>query len=433
MSQTLALIDCNNFFVSCERVFNPKLWGRPVVVLSNNDGCVVARSNEAKALGVGMAVPWYQVKSLARQHNIIALSSNYALYADMSNRVMRLLAQFSPLQEVYSIDECFLDLTGFKHIEHGDLTAYGQSMRATVMRSLGLPVSVGISSTKTLAKLAGHVAKTEALQGGTGVCDFTAWKDVALDHCLDKIPVGEVWGVGRRTRPQLEEVNIVSALDLKHAPLARVRRQFSVTLERTVAELNGLACITLDDAPAAQQQIMSSRSFGKPVFDLEELAESVTSYTTRAAIKLREQGSLAGAIQVHIRTSPFRNNASQYSETVTMPFVAPSSDTRHLVAAALVGLKKIYRPGYAYAKAGVVLTHLIAAKDKPRTLFDNNVPEVQRSNTLMSVMDQINGSFGTGAVRLCGEGTQQTWRMRSEKKSPCYTTDITAIPHASAV
>jgi len=426
MSRTLALIDCNNFYVSCERVFNPKLQGMPVVVLSNNDGCVVARSNEVKALGVRMGVPWFQIQDLARTHGILAFSSNYTLYADMSNRVMRLLSRFSPNQEVYSIDECFLDLTGFEHI---GLTSYGQEIRKTILRHVGLPVCVGMASTKTLAKLANHVAKKRELFDG--VCDFTAFSAKDLDTLLAEIEVGEVWGVGPRIAPRLADMGIITVLDLKRAQPPWIRQRFSLTLAKTVAELNGDSCIDMEDVAPPRQQIMSSRSFGTPVFELAELQQSVASYTARAAEKLRDQASLAGAVQVYIQTNPFKETVPQYSQSLTVPVPTPTSDTRPLLSAALAGLRQIYRSGFAYSKSGITLMNLIPANRRVATLFDD--PEqLARSDALMKAMDRINRHFGKGTIRLLGEGIDQRWKMRANNKSPCYTTRITDLVVARA-
>ena len=426
MPRPIALIDCNNFFVSCERAFNPKLHARPVVVLSNNDGCVVARSNEVKALGVRMGVPWFKIQDLAKKHGIIALSSNYALYADMSNRVMSVLSRFSPLQEVYSIDECFLDLSGFEPL---GLSGYGQSMRETIQRHLGLPVCVGMASTKTLAKLANHVAKKQTIF--QGVCDFDDFSAQELDRTLGEIDVGEVWGVGGRTTPRLIEMGIRTVLDLKQTPPARIRQRFSVVLERTVAELNGDSCIAIEELAPPKQQIMCSRSFGAPVFDLVELSQSVISYTSRAAVKLRNQASLAGAVQVSIRTNPFRENEPQYCPGITVPLESPTDNTQALVGAALFGLKQIFRPGFSYAKSAIMLMDIIPADKRPMTLFDD--PEhIARSDALMKTMDRINREFGKGAIRLMGEGRDQRWQMRTSNRSPCYTTLITDVAVAKA-
>jgi len=292
--RAIALVDCNNFFVSCERLFQPKLEGKPVVVLSNNDGCVVSRSQEAKDLGIRMAAPWFQMKGLAKHHGIIALSSNYTLYADISNRVMRLLSQYCPDQEVYSIDESFLDLTGMPRSSGSDsLTEYAQTIRGTIRRCVGIPVCVGIAPSKTLAKLANHVAKKQKQYHS--VCDFNALTARVLDNLLAKIGVGEVWGVGRRSTERLQQMGIDSVLELKYSPARRVRAEFGVVMERIVAELNGVACLELDDVTPPRQQIICSRSFGMPVSLLADLEQAVIAYTSRAAEKLRGQHSSRAA------------------------------------------------------------------------------------------------------------------------------------------
>ena len=330
MSQ-FALVDGNNFYVSCERVFNPKLEGKPVVVLSNNDGCAVARSAEVKALGVKMGTPWFQMKDLARKHGIIALSSNYELYADLSNRMMSLLGRFSPDQEIYSIDECFLGLDGFHHY---DILSYGQEIRQTVKQWIGIPVCVGVAPTKTLAKLANHCAKKN-LAGSEGVCDLGCLSPTALSSLFSKIPVGEVWGVGRRLSAQLGERGIASVEDLRTANAKILRREFSVVLERTIAELNGISCLAMEDAVPNKQQIMSSRSFGQYVYDLEPLKEAVASYIAIAAEKLRSQGSRAGMVQVYIRTNPHKENVPQYQRGLMVSLPEPSDDTLRLTKLAL--------------------------------------------------------------------------------------------------
>lgn len=302
-NRSIALIDVNNFYVSCERVFNPKLEGRPVVVLSNNDGCAVARSNEVKALGVRMGQPWFQLKDLAKKHGIIAYSSNYALYADMSNRVMDILAMFSPHQEIYSIDECFLDLTGFKT---KNLAPYGQHIRQTIKQWTGLPVCVGIGSTKTLAKLANHMAKKNP--EWNGVCDFNSLSFQQQADWFQRTGVGEIWSIGKRLAPRLQEIGIKTVLDLKTASPSQMRARFSVVMEKTIREINGTACIELEEINPSRKQIISSRSFGIPVSDLASLEESVTLYISRAAEKLRRQQSCAGSVHVSIRTSRFNEN-----------------------------------------------------------------------------------------------------------------------------
>lgn len=415
MQRAIALVDCNNFYVSCERLFQPKLEGKPVVVLSNNDGCVVSRSQEVKDLGIRMAAPWFQLKDIARKHGIIAFSSNYTLYADISNRVMRLLSQFSPDQEIYSIDESFLDLTGIS-----DLTRYGQTMRGAIRQCVGIPVCVGIASSKTLAKLANHAAKKRPQYGG--VCNFNEMPEPELDALLAGIGAGEVWGVGRRTAAKLQAMCITSVLDLKRAPAKRIRGEFSVVMERTVAELNGVACLELDEVTPPRQQIICSRSFGMPVCALADLEQAVIAYTTRAAEKLRRQHSLAGGIQVYLRTNPHKDKEPQYQQGFTVPLPDPTDDTRLLCRAALNGLRQIYRSGYAYQKTGVMLTEIIPSTARPRTLFDD-VGAQQKSGALMAALDRINRSMGSGTVQLLGEGVRKNWAMRRGNVSGRYTTE----------
>jgi len=418
VQRAIALVDCNNFYVSCERLFQPRLEGKPVVVLSNNDGCVVSRSQEIKNLGVKMAMPWFQLKNLAKRHGIIALSSNYTLYADISNRVMRLLSQYSPDQEVYSIDESFLDLTGMDGIS--DLTEYAQTMRSTIKRCVGIPVCVGIAPSKTLAKLANHVAKKH--KQFHGVCDFNAMSARVLDNLLARIEVGEVWGVGRRSTERLQQMGINTALELKFSPAKRVRAEFGVVMERIVAELNGEACLELDEVTPPRQQIICSRSFGMPVTLLEDLEQAVIAYASRAAEKLRDQQSLAGGIQVYIRTSPHKKEAQQYQQAILLPLFEPTDDTRLLCRTALSALRQIYRSGFEYQKAGVMLTEIIAVSARPRTLFED-VAAQQKSTALMSTLDSINRRMGSGTLQLLGEGVSKNWSMRRGNKSQRYTTE----------
>ncbi|MEO6975777.1 MAG: Y-family DNA polymerase [Gallionella sp.] len=421
MQRAIALVDCNNFYVSCERLFRPSLEGRPVVVLSNNDGCVVSRSQEVKDLGIKMAVPWFQMKVLAKRHGIIALSSNYTLYADISNRVMRLLSQYSPNQEIYSVDECFLDLTGMPDSSGPcSLTEYAQTVRGTIKQCVGIPVCVGIAPSKTLAKLANHVAKKQKQYHS--VCDFNAMSARALDNLLAKIEVGEVWGVGRRSAERLQRMDITTVLELKYSPAKRVRAEFGVVMERIVAELNGEACIGLDEITPLRQQIICSRSFGLPVSSLSDLEQAVVTYTSRAAEKLRAQHSVAGGIQVYIRTNPHKDQEHQYQPALLLPLSESTNDTRLLCHAALDALRQIYRGGYAYQKAGVMLTEIIAATARPRTLFDD-VAAQQKSTVLMETLDRINRRMGSGTMQLLGEGTRKNWSMRRGNASQRYTTE----------
>jgi len=414
-TRQIALIDVNNFYVSCERVFNPKLKHKPVVVLSNNDGCAVARSNEVKALGIGMGAPWFKFQDLAKQHGIVAMSSNYALYADMSNRVMSILRDFSPQQEVYSIDESFLDLTSFNS---KDLIHYGQQMRQRILQWTGLPVCVGIGSTKTLSKLANHCAKKR--KEFNSVCNFNTMPAIDLDHLLNQIEVGEIWGVGRKLAPKLQALGLNTVLDLKRASPERLRQQFSVVMEKTIRELNGTVCIEMEDIAPAKQQILSSRSFGYPVTDYESLAQSVTLYMSSAAGRCRKQMSFAGAVQVFITTSPFKPDAPFYSNAMTIALPSPTQDTRMLVNAALWGLKQIYRPNYQYVKAGVMLSELVPMEGVQTDLF-SQVAASPKSNALMTAMDSINKKMGKEAIKLASEGFARPWKMKQGNKSPSYT------------
>lgn len=410
---SFALIDVNNFYVSCERLFNPRLAGRAVVVLSNNDGCVIARNAAAKALGIAMAVPYFQAAKLLRPHGGVALSSNYALYADMSNRVMRILASYSPQQEVYSIDECFLDMAGMS-----ELATRGRQMRERIGQWVGLPVCVGFAASKTLAKLANHCAK-KGLAGSDGVCDFHALPAAAVDRLLERLRASEVWGVGRRLGEQLAALGINSARQLRDADASRLRRRFSVTMERTIMELRGVSCLSLEEMAPAKQQIMCSRSFGQPVFDLADLREAVASYCARAAEKLRGQGSLSSAVQVYLQTNPFRPDEAQYCPALSVPLPYASADSRLIVRAALAGLAAIYRPGYRYKKAGVMLLGLQPAGQVTASLFETSKPH---SAALMQAIDAINRRQGQGSIRLAAEGLLKPWQMRRERMSPCYTT-----------
>jgi DNA polymerase V len=422
-------VDVNNCYVSCERLFRPDLLNKPVVVLSNNDGCVVARSAEAKALGVAMGVPWFKLKGFATQHSIVALSSNYPLYADMSNRIMSLLATYSARQEVYSIDECFLDLT-----EHGHdhLTAYAQTMRLQIAKWLGLPVCVGIASTKTLAKLANHVAKKQPLW--RGVCDLTTLDKSALDALLAEIPVSAVWGVGQQHTQALMKLGVVTVRDLRDADSSFIRKRFSVVLERTVQELRGVACLPLEWGRPAKQQIMSSRSFGRPVHTLAELTEAVTLYVTRAALKLRQQNSLAGAIQVQIRTNPHQPRAPQYSPSIIVPLSQPSADTLVLNAAAVHGLAQIFQSGYAYVKAGVMLLELLPGTQLVSDLFADTAHSSRRM-TLMHTMDRINRKYGQQVIGagVAGMTERRDWMMKQGQKTPNYTTRWSELAVVQAV
>ena len=419
MMKSIAIIDVNNFYVSCERVFNPKLENKPVVVLSNNDGCAISRSNEAKALGIKMGTPWFKLKAFAKQENVTALSSNYTLYLDMSHRVMALLSRFSPDQEIYSIDESFLDLTTFKS---KDLIKYGQQIKTKIKQWTGLPVSIGIGSTKTLSKLANHIAKKNA--SFKGVCNLNVMDEDTLDAWMSHIPVSDVWGVGRSLTPKLNQLGIMSALDLKLADPDYIRQQFSIVLEKTVRELNGTMCIELQDAEEPNKEIMVSRSFGRRVKDKQELIEAVTSYTSRAAERMRKQSSVATSLYIYIRTSP-HDDKKQYANGVNIPLFQPSDDTMVLTNTALLGLDYIYREGFDYQKAGITLCNLTSKYKVQGHLFNDTI-----SHSRMKIMDTINQRW-KGKLKLGSEGVTKEWEMKANFKSRNYTTNWDQLMIAS--
>jgi DNA polymerase V len=421
-----ALVDCNNFYASCEKLFNPKIKDRPVVVLSNNDGCVVARSAEVKALGIPMGVPWFKLRDEAKRYGIVAFSSNYALYADLSNRVVEVLSAFSPNIEVYSIDESFLELSGFEG-RAGGLAGYGDEMKQRIADWLGLAVCVGIGTSKTQAKLANHCAK-KSLAGSNGVCDFTTMAPAALTELYQKIEVGEVWGVGRKISARLEAMGIKTVQQLRDADAETIRNQFSVVVERTVRELRGVSCLDMQEVVPDKQQIMSSRSFGQLVYDLAELEEAVASYVAKAAEKLRHQDSLAGTVQVYIRTNVFKPEFPQYQRAFTVPLPNATADTRVLTAWALRVLRRIYRPGYGYHKAGIMLSNIVPAANQQFSLFASVGAGDAQSKKLMGVLDGINVKFGRGSVKLAAEGVDKVWQMRRGNLSPRYTTEWECLP-----
>ena len=416
----IALVDVNNFYVSCERVFRPDLEGKPVVVLSNNDGCVVARSAEVKALGIPMGQPWFQMRELAREHRILAFSSNYTLYGDLSARVMSVLGQFAPDQEVYSIDESFLDFTRQPQL---DLTATGQAIRHRVKQWVGVPVSVGIGSTKTLAKLANHIAKKQPVW--KGVCDLDTLAPPDRDALLARIEVREVWGVGRQTAGKLAAQGIVSVADLKAADPRRIGERYSVVLERTVRELRGDACIDLEEDAPPKQQIIASRSFGAPVWTEAELAESLRAYMGRAAEKLRRQHGVAGRVGVWLETNRHRLQDAQYHPSATLPLAVPSDDTAVLTQAARTLLHHLFREGYRYVKAGVMLLELGERGVEQGQLFADAPPASNPARSaLMATLDRVNAKWGKGTLGIGSAGLQQPrrWAMKRGTMTPAYTT-----------
>ncbi|QZA82269.1 Y-family DNA polymerase [Deefgea piscis] len=421
----IALVDVNNFYVSCQRVFEPKLIGKPVVVLSNNDGCVVARSAEVKALGIKMGAPWHQLREFAEQEGIIARSSNYALYADMSHRVMTILNRFSPNQEIYSIDECFLSFDGLPQ----DHTELGQEIRRTVLQWTGLPVCVGIAPTKTLAKLANHTAKKQA--PFNSVCEWFKLSPGQQDAQMQSLAASEVWGIGRKISERMALEGIHTIADLRAANADQIRQRYSIVVQRTVHELRGIPSIELEESTPDKQQILCSRSFGQTIYTEQELGQAISTYIARAAEKLRKQGSVAGSLAVFIRTNPFRPKDPQYSQHILVPLTQASDDTLLLTRAALWVLKRIYRTGFAYAKAGVMLCDL-----QPRTavqghLFLQTADPIKRA-ALNKVMDDINRQWGRGSIRVASAGFNHGWKMRQNRESLHWTTRWAEIPIVKA-
>jgi DNA polymerase V len=417
--QQLALVDCNNFYVSCERLFRPDLNGQPIVVLSNNDGCIVSRSNEAKALGIGMGQPWFQIKELAEEHGVLALSSNYALYADLSNRVMTILANYSPRQEIYSIDECFVDLTGT-----AELRAVSYAMRETVRRWSGIPVCVGIGPTKTLAKLANHVAKKHPRS--KGVFNYNDLSEAQQIKLLSQLPVSEVWGVGRKLTQRLAEQDISTALDLREAHTPTMRAQFGVVMEKTQRELQGLACIELQEITPPRQQIIASRSFGQAVEECAVIKDAVSSFVANACAKLRGQDSCAAVVQVFLMTNRFRPELPQYNPSLAIALPQPSSDSLLINRWAGWLVDHMWKPGYAYKKAGVMLSEITPAGQQQGDLLA--APAAAEDGKLMRALDSLNQRYWRGTVKLSTQGAGLLWQMRQDSKSPAYTTDWDGLP-----
>jgi DNA polymerase V len=417
--QHIALVDCNNFYVSCERIFRPDLNKVPVVVLSNNDGCVVSRSNEAKALGVRMGQPWFECKALAEEHGILALSSNYALYADMSNRVMQILSDYSPRSEVYSIDECFVDLTGMPRLRE-----VSYAMRERVGRWTGMSVCVGIGPTKTLSKLANHVAKKHPRS--KGVFNYNALTDAQKSKLLTQLPVSEVWGVGRKLTQRLAAHGIATVQDLRVAHTPTLRAEFGVVIEKTQRELQEVACIDFQQEVPDKQQIISSRSFGNAVTELPVLKDALSLFVANACAKLRKQNSQAALIQVFLQTNRFRKDQPQYMPCLAVPLPRPTHDTLEVNRWADVLCERMYKPDYAYKKAGIVLSEISPVTHHQADWIE---PDMLISNDkLMQALDGLNQRFGRGAVTVSTQGAYKEWQMRQERQSPNYTTCWEDVP-----
>ncbi|MBY5256869.1 Y-family DNA polymerase [Citrobacter amalonaticus] len=411
-----ALVDVNSFYASCETVFRPDLKGKPVVVLSNNDGCVIARSAEAKLLGVKMGDPYFKQKELFRRCGVVCFSSNYELYADMSNRVMTTLEEMSPRCEIYSIDEAFCDLTGVRNCRV--LEDFGRELQDAVYRNTRLAVGVGIGQTKTLAKLANHAAKRWQRQTG-GVVDLS---NVDRQRKLmAALPVDETWGVGRRITKKLDAMGIKTVLDLADTDIRFIRKHFNVVLERTVRELRGEPCLELEEFAPVKQEIVCSRSFGERVTDYDAMRQAICSYASRAAEKLRGEHQYCRFISAFVKTSPFALNEPYYGNSASVKLLTPTQDSRDIIAAATRCLDAIWKDGHRYQKAGVMLGDFFSQGVAQLNLFDDNAPRAG-SEKLMEVLDQLNAKGGGGTLYFAGQGIQQQWAMKREMLSPRYTT-----------
>jgi len=414
----LALVDCNNFYVSCERVFRPDLVRVPLVVLSNNDGCVVSRSNEAKALGIKMGQPWFECKELAEKHGILAFSSNYALYADLSNRVMSILNDFAPRHEVYSIDECFVDMTGMPKLRE-----VSYAMRERVGMWTGIPVCVGIGPTKTLAKLANHVAKKHPRS--KGVFNYNALSEGQKALLLQRIPVEEVWGVGRKLTKRLECHRVRTVQDLKQAHVPTLRAEFGVVMEKIQRELQEVSCIELQEIQPDRQQIIASRSFGKMVTELPILQDALSTFVANACAKLRGQGSHAAVIQVFLQTNRFRKDLPQYMPSLAVPLPYPTNDSLEVNRWASFLCERMFKPEYQYKKAGIMLSEISPVTHRQGDLLEG---DVSSNGKLMLALDTLNQRFGRGTVKVSTQGAYQDWQMRQERKSANFTTDWNEVP-----
>ncbi|RKT75607.1 DNA polymerase V [Rahnella aquatilis] len=409
-----ALADVNSFYASCETVFRPDLRGRPVVVLSNNDGCVIARSIEAKKLGIRMGEPFFKMRDIFEKHKIVTFSSNYALYADMSSRVMTILEEMSPAVEVYSIDEAFMNLQGISNCQN--LEEFGREVRAKVLQWTGLTVGVGIAPTKTLAKLANYAAKKWTKTGGVVDLSLLARQR----KLMALVEVGEVWGIGRRISKKLNDMGIKTALQLADTPTPLIRKHFNIVLERTLRELRGEPCLELEEFAPTKQQIVCSRSFGDRVSEYDLMREAICSHAVRAAEKLRGEHQYCRHISAFIKTSPFATNEVYYGKTAGTKLQIPTQDSRDIVAAATQCLDAIWQDGHRFQKCGVMLGDFYSQGVAQLGLFDEYKPR-SNSEQLMAVLDGINHS-GKGRVWFAGQGIQKSWEMKRQMLSPAYTT-----------
>jgi len=411
LGNSIALIDCNNFYASCERIFNPKLVGKPIIVLSNNDGCIITRSTEAKKLGIKMGEPYFKAKKIVDRNKVKVFSSNYSLYGDISQRVMETLARFAADVEIYSIDEAFLDLNGFENYE---LNSYCSHILRTIKQWVRIPVSIGVSSTKTLSKIANNLAKKN--KDYEGVCILKSWFDI--NEALKLTSIEDVWGIGRRLSVFLKKYSVNTAYDFIQLDKGWIRKNIGVVGEKTFLELCGVSCIKLDLIPTDKKSCCVSRSFNKPIEKMDDLEESVSSYGARVSKKIREEGLVAESMSIFVLTNYFNRREKQYSNSIKLQLPYPTNNSIKIVKRALEGVRQIYREGYRYKKAGVILYGL-SRSNQTQGLLDY---DRENSDSIMNTMDRINERYGCSTIRLASEGIEKIWRMKRENVSPSYTT-----------
>jgi DNA polymerase V len=419
MDAVFALIDANNFYASCEQVFDPKLRGKPVIILSNNDGCVVSRSLEARKLGIKMGVPLFQIEQIIDAHDVQVFSSNYPLYGDVSNRLMAVLQEFTPEVEIYSIDEGFMNLAGI-HCE--SYQALGKAIQERVYKNTCVPVTVGIGETKTLAKVANYIAKKS--ERAAGVLDLA--RSRFQEEALRRTPADEIWGIGPAYSKLLKENGINTALELRDADLGWARKALTVVGARIVLELRGIRCLSLEVCPRPRKSVTVSRSFPVAIEKLEELKEAVAVFSSRASEKLRRDNLAAGAITVFVETSRFVQEAEHYANSATLELIYPTDDTQELLQNALFALRKVFRPGLEYRRAGVLLSGLAPARELTGRLFDNET--MVKFRRVMPVMDTLNAKYGRGTLRFATARPNGRWKTKAARSSPHYTTRLSDIP-----
>ena len=419
-TKKIALIDCNSFYVSCERLFNPKIRRKPVVVLSNNDGCIVSRSNEAKALGIKMGEPYFKAKDIIIKNNVQVFSSNYSLYGDLSRRVMRTLKRFNADIEVYSIDEAFMDLSNFSDDEVLDI---GQEIRSTVLQWTGIPTSIGIAKTKTLSKVANHIAKKKK----SGIASFIGVENI--DPLLEKVEINDVWGVGRQLTKFYHKNGIYNAKQLKNKSNTWIKKNSNVLGSRTAMELRGISCINLEKTESKRKSCVVSRSFGQRIEKYQELKEAVASYCLNASEKIRSESLIAKSITVFIRTSPFQSRFGYYSNSKTVDFPIGTNNSIEIVKTALTTLESIFKNGYLYQKAGVILSNL-SESNNSKNLFSSEKDE--KISSLMRSIDNTNYRYGRSSISLASAGVQKKWNMKKEYSSKIDTSDFYCLPKIMA-